>query len=103
MKARKSSITASKIGWPVRNAVDSPCTPSASLGIDAARVDIGVEAAPGRHPAVEFERADLDDAVAIAGHDAGGFGVQDDLAHGPYLARVSVVTSLRDGAPRRDE
>ena len=36
----------------------------------------------GRAPVPELDAADLDDAVALGDFESGGFGVEDDLAHG---------------------
>ena len=47
----------------------------------ALRVDVAVEAAPGRHVVDELDRPDLDDAVAGVRVEAGGLGVEDDLTH----------------------
>ncbi len=48
----------------------------------AVRAQVTVEL-PARAPPVhELDRADLDDAVAELRLEAGGFGVEDDLAHG---------------------
>ncbi|CAM2158074.1 hypothetical protein PT2222_40072 [Paraburkholderia tropica] len=48
----------------------------------AFRVDVEVQVV-AREPAVhELDAADFDDAVARAGVQAGGFGIENDLAHG---------------------
>ena len=58
-----------------------PCTACAS-GMDRAalRIDVAVEDAAGREAVDQLDAADLDDAV-LARIEAGGFGVEDDLAH----------------------
>ena len=46
------------------------------------RVQVLLERAPGRAAVDELDAADLDDPVALGGFEAGGFGVENDLAHG---------------------
>jgi len=46
------------------------------------RTEVTVERPPGGPPVVELDAADLDHSMALADLEAGGFGVQDDLAHG---------------------
>ncbi len=48
----------------------------------AIRAEVAMEAAPGHAPVAHLDAADLDDAVALRDLEAGGFGVEDDLAHG---------------------
>ena len=50
----------------------------------ALRVDVVVQAAAGVAPVDHLDAADLDDAVALGGVQAGRFGVQEDLSHGVY-------------------
>ena len=51
----------------------------------AIRTQVAVEL-PARAPPIdELDRPDLDDAVTLLGLEAGGFGVEDDLAHGKGL------------------
>src|SRR5690606_13978558 len=47
----------------------------------AVGMDVAMPGAPGRPALHELHAADLDDAVALAPFQAGGFGVEDDLAH----------------------
>ena len=56
-----------------------------ALGVDVLVID-----APRGHFVEQFDRANFDDAVALARLKAGGFGVEDDLTHsgqsvGEYL------------------
>ena len=51
-------------GLSERNASDRPCTASASAGIDALGIEIGVEGAAGLHPVDHLDAADLDQPVA---------------------------------------
>ena len=46
------------------------------------RVDVLVIDPTGRHVVQQFDRADLDDPVALLGVETGGFGIQNDLTHG---------------------
>jgi hypothetical protein len=61
------------------------------LGLDrhvAARVDIDVEAAPGRDEVLDLEAGEFDQAVTEMGLEAGGFGVEYDLTrHDLVFAR----------------
>jgi hypothetical protein len=52
------------------------------VGMDGAalRVDVEMHRAAGREAIDQLDAAELDDAV-LAGVEAGGFGVEDDLAH----------------------
>jgi hypothetical protein len=59
-------------------------------------IDVAVQASPGRLAADEFDAADLDDAVAVPGIQAGGLGVEYDLAHFSFLFSVRCP-----GAPAR--
>ena len=55
----------------------------------AAGVDVLVIVLPGKLAVHQFDATDLDDAVALGGLQAGGFGVQYDLSHNssmPLLA-----------------
>jgi hypothetical protein len=45
-----------------------------------------MEAAPRQAPVLHLEAADLDDPMSLADFQAGGFGVEDDLAHGRIVA-----------------
>jgi hypothetical protein len=40
-----------------------------------------VEVIPRQHAVDDFDAADFDDAVASSWIEAGGFGIEDDLAH----------------------
>jgi hypothetical protein len=40
-----------------------------------------MEPAPGRPPLGELDATDLDQAMPALDFEAGGFGVEDDLAH----------------------
>ena len=64
MKARKASTTSAKTGLSARNAVRQAVDRVGLGGHGALRVDVLVEAAPGRHVVDQLDRADLDDAVA---------------------------------------
>ena len=48
------------------------------------RVDVGVIDFPGREMIDEFDAADFDDAIALAGIDAGGFRVENDFTQHRY-------------------
>ncbi len=48
----------------------------------ALRIDEAVELAPRGDAVQELDAADLDQAVAAVGIEAGGLGVEHDLAHG---------------------
>jgi len=51
-------------------------------------IDVTVEEIPGRHMVEDFETAELDQPVALIGRKAGGFGVENDLAHGDCLTEM---------------
>src|SRR5690348_5273051 len=46
------------------------------------RIDVAVKGLTGRHAVDQLDTADFDQAVAAQGIEAGGFGVEDDFAHG---------------------
>ena len=48
-------------------------------------IEVSVEVAAGFDAVEDLDAADLDHAVAALGIDAGGFGVEHDLAHGSCL------------------
>ena len=50
-------------------------------------IEVAVEGAARGAPVDQFDAADLDDAVVQFGFEAGGFSVQDDLAHGGRVYR----------------
>ena len=81
MKARNSSAISAKVGLSgkvgIADAVDGQ-----RIGMHhaALRIDVDVEDAAGRETVDQLDAADLDDAV-LAGIEAGGFRVEDDLAH----------------------
>ena len=50
-------------------------------------IQIAMEGAPARAAVDELDAADLDDAMIELGLEAGGFRVEDDLAHGPRVYR----------------
>jgi hypothetical protein len=56
----------------------------------AVRVEVFVEGAPGGPALDQLDAADLDHAVALLPFKAGGFGVEDDVAHGLQVPRVVV-------------
>jgi hypothetical protein len=53
-----------------------------ALGHRPLGVDVLMEGAAGRAIVDQLDAADLDDAVAAIGFDAGGLGIEDDLTHG---------------------
>ena len=60
-----------------------------SLGRHVAiRIKIGVKCCPGWYPIEQFDAPDFDQAVSLAGIDAGRFGVEDDFPH----AAISLAT-----------
>jgi hypothetical protein len=52
----------------------------------ALRVDVFLPDAAGRQMVQQLDAGDVDDAVAAARIEAGGFGVEHDLAHVSYSA-----------------
>ena len=50
----------------------------------AFRVEIGVEGAPGLDPVDQFDTADFHHPILAEG-EAGGLGVENDLAHGAII------------------
>ncbi len=66
-------------------------------------IHVMVKRAP-RHTAVhDLNAADLDDAVIELGFEAGGFGVEDDLAHGARFYRIQGCCDRAPVAPFRPE
>src|SRR5690606_36084369 len=47
----------------------------------ALRIEVGMEVPPGAPPTLQLHEADLDDAMPFLGGQAGGFGIEDDLAN----------------------
>ena len=45
-------------------------------------IDVAVKGLPGRHAVEDLDAADLDQPVAAQGIEAGGFGIENDFAHG---------------------
>ena len=45
-------------------------------------IDVAVKRLPRRHAVVDFDAADLDQPVAAQRIEAGGFGIENDFAHG---------------------
>ena len=58
-------------------------------GHDALRVQIGLEALAGGKMIHQLDTANLDDPVAVAGLKAGGFGIENNLAHQPSFFWIS--------------
>ena len=52
----------------------------------AVGIDIDVIAPAARDVIDELDRTDLDDAMALGRIEAGGFGIEDDFAHGQVSA-----------------
>ena len=50
-------------------------------------IEIGMERAPGLAPVEQFDAADLDHPVAGQRAEAGGLGIENDLAHAPSMNR----------------
>ena len=93
-KATNSAATARKVGLSARKAVVRPCTCDGVGRNLALGVDVAVEDPAGGHVVEELDRAELDDAVAGVGVEAGGLGVEHDLTHRPALP-LSVARSAR--------
>jgi hypothetical protein len=55
-------------------------------------IDIAVECPSGRHMIEQLDAADLDDAMAARWIEPGGFGVENDLAHGGQSAAADSAT-----------
>ena len=54
-------------------------------GVDLALgVDVELDRAAGGAPVDDLDARELDDAVALLRVEAGGFGVEDDLAHSGF-------------------
>src|SRR3954465_4384281 len=58
-------------------------------------IDVAVKSLAGRHPVVDLDAADLDQAVAAQGIEAGGFGIENDFAHESLESRFSEPQSRR--------
>src|SRR5262249_60069928 len=56
-------------------------------------IEIAVEGATRGAPVQELDAADLDDAVVEFGFQAGGFGVEDDLAHDAGESTASTASA----------
>lgn len=61
--------------------VGDACDADGGFRHGAARIHIDLEFAAGRQVVHQFDAAELYDAVAGAGIEAGGFGIEDDFAH----------------------
>ncbi len=70
--------------------VDGDAVHGLSAGFDVPlRVDVTVKGLPGGDEIVEFHAAQFDQAVTGADIQAGGLGIEDDLArHGPINGTV---------------
>ena len=69
-------------------------------------VEVVVEAIAGRKPVHQLDTADLDQPVALVGVEAGGLGVEHDLAHAVVLrclrtGAASAGPGLPDSPPRQ--
>ncbi len=65
-------------------------------GIDVAvGADVMVQPAAGAAPVLQLDAADLDDAMPEFRFEAGGLGVQDDLADHQATASTSAATTCR--------
>ena len=73
------------------------------FGMDhaALRIDVVVKDAAGREAVDQLDAAELDDAV-LAGIEAGGFGIEDDLAHRitPQRRCISEAAQANEPCPR---
>ena len=70
-------------------------------GVDLAlRVDIDVVVAAGELAVGELDAADLDHPVAVAPFEAGGFGIEHDLAHQPSSSTARPLACAAS-TPRR--
>ena len=67
----------------------SPCTLKARLRHVAFRIEVAVERPAGRKAVDQLDAADLDQPVALDGVEAGGFGVEHDLAHRTFASAAS--------------
>ena len=79
----------------VRQAVDAIRV----LAVAPLRVDVEVQRPTGEPAVHQLDAADLDDAVARFGAEAGGLGVEEDLAHAQ--ARVDCSGGAARGAAVR--
>src|SRR3954451_17133854 len=61
------------------------------------RIDVTVEDLPTRDAVDELDAADLDQAVTLQRVEAGGFGIEYDLAHAP----LTLSLPFRGGTDRR--
>src|SRR5450830_571632 len=50
-------------------------------------IDVVMEVVPGQHAVVQLDRADLQDAVARAWVQAGGFSIENNLTHGRLIRK----------------
>ena len=87
---------ASKVGLS-REVGHADAVDGARVGMDhaALRVDVVVKDAAGRKALEKLDAADLDDTV-LAGVEAGGFSIKDDLAHRitPHRGCISEAARL---------
>ena len=80
-KSRNSAATSRKRGLALQ-VVPRHAVHFGRAEVDLALgVEVAVHVAAGRPPVDELERRELDDAVALLRVEAGGLGVEDDLAH----------------------
>jgi len=47
-------------------------------------IEVPVKGLPGRHAVENLDAADLDQPIAAQGIETGGFGIENDFAHGDY-------------------
>ena len=78
-----------------------------AVHLQRARVDLAIGAQvamkepPGTPPVDQFDAADLDDPMTQFGLEAGGLGIEDDLAHQALTASTSAATTVACWASTR--
>ena len=81
MKARNSSTMSANSGLSVRNRRE-PVHLEGLVRHVALRIEVAVKHLAGRHAVEQLDAADLDQPIAAQRIEAGGFGVENDFAHG---------------------
>ena len=93
-KSMNSAATSRNFGLPLRSSQVMPCTSVAPASISRSGSTWNWIVRPVGAPVDELERRELDDPMALLRVEAGGFGVEDDLAHSPIGYQLSAASEL---------
>ena len=70
-----------ELGLVLKELVRDPVNAQCALFHRPTWIHVAVEVVPGKPPPDQLDAADLDDAIAESGVEAGRLGVEDDLSH----------------------